>query len=87
VLGAIISVAHNPSKKRWHSLINLIAGVSTAIILPPIIVSHFRLDPNLIGGLGFLVGLIGKDLCDWVIESGKDPLAFSRKLASWWVKK
>jgi hypothetical protein len=73
LVGSIIAVSRKPQKSRVRSLVNVIGGTYSAVLFTPIIINYFGFAKEWDNGIAFVIGLIGMELCDWLLDQAQDP--------------
>jgi hypothetical protein len=61
-LGALIQLSQNPKLSFWGALLSIIAGVSCAAFVTPMLHYYWTIPTQLEYGLSFFMGLLGMQL-------------------------
>lgn len=68
LMGGILALAVRPTKSIWGGFITIIAGLGCAIYITPLVNHLLNLPEDLLGGLGFLVGLAALPFAGWFLR-------------------
>ena len=68
-IGSFIGMKKN--QPLWIQILTLFTGAFIANYTAPVVVSLFGLEPNTLGGIGFVCGYSGKHMLEYVIDKLK----------------
>lgn len=66
-LGATVRVLRNDSATLVRKLVEVLSGMAVAYYFGTGIMAHWAVDPALSASLGFVIGLVGMELCGLLI--------------------
>lgn len=73
-VGGCVALSFVQGLNKRQAVVTVLTGGATGTYLSPVIVHHAALPVDLVGGVGFLLGLTAMGLCGWAVKAAGDPV-------------
>jgi len=65
-IGGVIGLKKD--RPFWHQFLTVLTSAFIANYTTPVVISILGMDPNTIGGIGFIIGYSNKHFLEYIIE-------------------
>lgn len=83
-IGGCLALSFVQGLNKWQAFVTVVAGSAAGSYLQPVISHVLKTPPELDGGVGFLLGLVGMGVMGWIVKASKDPIEAIRQIRGIW---